>query len=407
MAAPYPAPATEEIHFPTPTQVNLFVHAPDPAFISTNQQHSMRDGSVLILTAGFGEGHNAAARNLAAALRLERPGIKVAVHDIFAESLPLINRIARFGYHFAINRAPTLWALTYSILDRIPATSTGVKLLAPASRHLRHLVKRHAPDVVVSVFPGCGPLIDHIAPPATRRFAFATIITDSLTINAIWLRCSSDWFLTPNEPTARVLEERGIPHEKIRVTGFPVPPIFSTPPPNRAVPPADGHWRVLYMVNGSPATAVDTTRALLGIDSISLTVTCGKNERLHSDLEALARELDRPIELHGWTPDMPQLIRSHHILIGKAGGATVQEALAAHTPMIITQIVPGQEEGNARLLIENSAGDLATSPQAIADTVVALTEKSGDLYKSRLAATTRLGHPNGAKVTAHFITSLL
>jgi processive 1,2-diacylglycerol beta-glucosyltransferase len=367
----------------------------------------MRDGSVLILTAGFGEGHNAAARNLAAALRELRPGIKVAVHDVFAESVPLINRIARFGYHFAITRTPSLWALTYHLLDRIPATSTGVKLLGAPARHLRHLLRKHAPDVLVSVFPGYGPIIDKIAPAAKRNFAYATVITDSLTVNAIWLRCSSDTFLTPNEPTARVLEDRGVPHEKIRVTGFPVPLLFSTPPPRREVPPSDGCWCVLYMVNGNPAEVIETTRALLSLDNVSLTVACGKNERLRTKLDALAKELGRRIELHGWTPDMPQLIRSHHILIGKAGGATIQEALAAHTPMIITQIVPGQEEGNARLLIENSAGDFATTPQAIADAVASLTEPSCTRYKERLLATTRLGHPNGAKDTAHFIISLL
>jgi len=36
--------------------------------------------SVLVLTAAFGEGHNAAARNLAAALR--EAGVEVEVHDI-------------------------------------------------------------------------------------------------------------------------------------------------------------------------------------------------------------------------------------------------------------------------------------------------------------------------------------
>lgn len=367
----------------------------------------MRDGSILILTAGFGEGHNAAARNLAAALRTERPGTKVAIHDIFAESIPLVNRIARFGYHFTINHAPALWSLTYKILDHLPPTTSAVKCLLPATRHLRHLVKRLAPDVIVSVFPGCGPLVDRLAPSASRRFAFATVITDSLTVNSIWLRCSSDWFLTPNEATARVLEERGIPKGKIRVTGFPVPSLLSTPAPIRPVPPTDGRWRVLYMVNGSTADAVETTRALLGLDAISLTVTCGKNEHLRSRLSTLANDLERPIEVHGWTPNMPELIRSHHILVGKAGGASVQEALAAHTPMVITQIVPGQEEGNARLLVENSAGDLATTPQTIADTVKSLTSPPFDLYKARLRAATRLGHPNGAKDTAHFVISLL
>jgi processive 1,2-diacylglycerol beta-glucosyltransferase len=46
----------------------------------------------------------------------------------------------------------------------------------------------------------------------------------------------------------------------------------------------------------------------------------------------------------------------------EAGGATVQEALAARTPMIITQVIPGQEEGNAMLLVENGAGEIATTP---------------------------------------------
>lgn len=367
----------------------------------------MRDGSILILTAAFGEGHNAAARNLAAALKVERPGIKVAVHDCFAESLPMINRLARFCYHFSINHAPFIWSLAYKILDRVPATSWGVRMLGPSIRNLRYLMRRHAPDVVVSVFPGYGPLIDRLAPVDKRAFSFVTVITDSLTVNAIWLRCSSDWFLAPNEPTARVLEERGIPHGKIRVTGFPVPLEFSAPPPKRDIPPMDGKWRVLHMVNGNPSDALETARFLLPMENVLLTVACGKNEALQRDLELLAGELERPIELHGWTPEMPRLIRSHHLLIGKAGGATVQEALAAHTPMIITQIVPGQEEGNARLLLENSAADLATTPQAIASTIEALIRPPFDQYKVRHEAVAHLGRPTGAKDSAHFVVSIL
>ncbi len=77
----------------------------------------------------------------------------------------------------------------------------------------------------------------------------------------------------------------------------------------------------------------------------------------------------REVEIHGWTPHMPRLMAENHLVISKAGGATVQETLAAKTPMIITQVVPGQEEGNARLLIENDAGALATTPADIASTV--------------------------------------
>jgi processive 1,2-diacylglycerol beta-glucosyltransferase len=54
-----------------------------------------------------------------------------------------------------------------------------------------------------------------------------------------------------------------------------------------------------------------------------------------------------------------------HLLISKAGGATVQEAIAACCPMIVNQVVPGQEEGNARLIQETQSGLLATTPATI------------------------------------------
>ena len=49
---------------------------------------------------------------------------------------------------------------------------------------------------------------------------------------------------------------------------------------------------------------------------------------------------------------MPELMMSHHLVISKAGGATVQEAIAARCPMIVNQVIPGQEEGNAELIRE-------------------------------------------------------
>ena len=58
-----------------------------------------------------------------------------------------------------------------------------------------------------------------------------------------------------------------------------------------------------------------------------------------------------------------------HLLISKAGGATVQETIAASCPMIINQIVPGQEAGNAQLIRETRSGVIATTPDEIIATV--------------------------------------
>src|SRR6185369_7269970 len=96
-----------------------------------------------------------------------------------------------------------------------------------------------------------------------------------------------------------------------------------------------------------------------------LTVTVGRDENLRTAVEDVRLETGREFEIVGWSDQLPRLMLESHLLISKAGGATVQEAIAAGLPMIISQIVPGQEEGNARLLIENDCGVLAETPEEI------------------------------------------
>ena len=206
----------------------------------------------------------------------------------------------------------------------------------------------------------------------------------------------------PNDATAAAMRAAGVPEEKIRVTGFPVPLVFAGP-----APPRDGAvFEVLFMVNSAHHLAAAVVEALVKIDSIHLTVTVGREAGLDRAIEAIAKAAGKPIEVHGWTPDISNLIRRSHLLISKAGGATVQEALAARTPMIITQIVPGQEEGNARLLIESGAGELATTPAAIAEAVRRTFANGGRLYRERFAATSPLSHPDAARKAAAFLESL-
>ena len=53
---------------------------------------------VLILTAGFGDGHNTAARNVADALELISDEVKVEVLDVFQSSLGLVNDVLKKAY---------------------------------------------------------------------------------------------------------------------------------------------------------------------------------------------------------------------------------------------------------------------------------------------------------------------
>ena len=357
--------------------------------------------SVLLLTAAFGEGHNAAARNLAAALR--EKGVEVEVHDVFAEAYGWANSLARSIYLHVINHAPLLWSAIFFILDHTAVVGGGIGVFGRAARLLRETIFRLKPDVIVSTFPGYGHLLDLIRGRKEAGSArLVSVVTDSLTVSSVWFRCGSDFYLVANDATGEAMRQAGVPAEKIRVTGFPVPLVFADPAPGR-----DGTvFEILFMVNSAHHLAADVVRKLIVIDGIRLTVTVGHDAGLGRKLEGIAKAGGKSIEIHGWTPEIPNLIRRSHLLISKAGGATVQEALAARTPMIITQIIPGQEEGNARLLIESGAGELATTPATIADAVRRTFDHGGRLYRERFAATDALSHPDAARTAAAFLETL-
>jgi processive 1,2-diacylglycerol beta-glucosyltransferase len=132
-------------------------------------------------------------------------------------------------------------------------------------------------------------------------------------------------------------------------------------------------------------------------------VTVGRDEGLRKKIEAVATKVGQPVEIHGWTNQMPELLMTHHLLIGKAGGAAVQETIAACTPMLMTSVVPGQEEGNARLLFQNQCGALCPTPDALAERIEQLFAGNAAEWRLWEANITRLSRPDAAQQIAEFV----
>jgi processive 1,2-diacylglycerol beta-glucosyltransferase len=362
--------------------------------------------SVLILTAAFGEGHNAAARNIKEAIAATDPSVAIALHDVFQEAYKVTNRLTQKAYLATINHAPLLWSGIFNLLHHTPLVEWHMGLYQAAARRLEELIRTCKPDVVISTYPGCNHLLDYVYKQMLcRPFKTITVITDSLTINAVWHRALADYFIVANEASAEVIREAGVPEKKIRVFGFPVPTIFAELSKAKADLNSQ-RGKVLYMVNSRPSMAPAICRELLALPGIDLSVTVGRNTKLQETIQNLASQSETPCTVYGWTPEMPRLMAESHILIGKAGGATVQETLAARTPMIITQIVPGQEEGNARLILENHAGALAPTPETIAAAVKGAFADSGRQWTAWHEATAPLSHPSASLELANFLKNL-
>ena len=208
---------------------------------------------ILILTAGYGEGHNSAARGLQAGLARTAPEVQVECHDLFAETLGRFNDWVRRGYLTLINKWPRSWGVVYDWLDAKQDFDHDLSWFRALKRRFTALLDRFQPDAVVSVFPPYPYLLRQIQP--NSRCHNIVVVTDSITINAIWYRSRPDALLVPNEQSADAVRACGVDPAKIHIFGFPVNPRFADLP-RRAPPSPHQRPRVLYMINASTSVRV-------------------------------------------------------------------------------------------------------------------------------------------------------
>jgi processive 1,2-diacylglycerol beta-glucosyltransferase len=350
---------------------------------------------LLILTAGYGEGHNAAARALATAWEARNGRGQAVVVDVFALAAPRLNELTRRAYLGLINHAPNLWRAAYGWLDRSAAVPQLLRGLQAERKVLSAVIAREDPVAICCTYPVYAFLLRVLAEEEGMAVPFFNVVTDSISINSLWWRAgAAGWFL-PNEDSRAALLQAGVDPELVAVSGFPVPPFFADNE-GRLTPPdlaAGAVPRVLYIINSGTRGSAETARRLLQETNWEVTCTVGRNAGLQTELSRLAAGRRAPATVLGWTSGIPRLLMTHHVVVSKAGGATTQEALAAGCPMIVNQIVPGQEEGNYELLRRHGVGALAETPDAVLAALQRAFADEGREWRRWRLALRRIAHP--------------
>ena len=164
---------------------------------------------ILIMTAAYGEGHNAAANALAAAFNEDAPGSALVV-DVFALSCPRLNALIRRAYLAAINGTPRLWRHAYAWMDRPGFMSSGVRMLRAQSAMLEAIIARERPVAICSTFPAYAALFKKLGREGRFDTPHFNIVTDSISINSVWWRPGCDGWFVPNEDSAEVMRAAGV-----------------------------------------------------------------------------------------------------------------------------------------------------------------------------------------------------
>ncbi|MBI4608710.1 MAG: glycosyltransferase [Candidatus Rokubacteria bacterium] len=311
---------------------------------------------VLILTASYGSGHNRAARALAAAFAAA--GAQPRVVDHFRELVhPAFDRLSRSLYYWILRWAPPLWGGAYWLGDQLAVSSPlllGMSRLG--ARKLRRLLHAESPDFVVSVHPTPAGALSELRARGLCPIPHATVFTDFVA-HTQWIHPGVDWYCVPSEAIKNDLTARGVPRERVVVTGVPIAPDFLQPVDRASARLALGlssRLPVLLVMAGSLGSlgglmAAARVISELPVSTQALFVT-GQDPRLAAKLKAMFREAERRIRVFDYTDSVRQLMAAADLLVSKAGGVTLAEALAAELPIVCFGSLPGQESRNERFV---------------------------------------------------------
>ena len=322
---------------------------------------------IVILTARFGNGHLSAAANIAAALARDFPTLSVEIVDPFQLTKPKPYLRVQRIYRLAQRRTPLLWYAFFRLADRTPLGRWWVLSNRPLREFFRQFPAAYAPKAVVNtyaVFPAV--LGQYYGRGTPLPFRLATVLTDSISINRTWLEGPSELFLVSDPLTALSVAVQGVAEEKIVVTGFPTPIEFEHGAPARPGPsPPGAPVSVLWLTEQDRGPLVRLLDGLGAVAELRLVLAVGRRPKLAEALRAMAPRWRFALEVVEWEPGISRRMPGMDLVITKAGGATVHEALAAGCPVLISRVTPGQEEGNAHVVEANDLGRVARNDREL------------------------------------------
>lgn len=350
--------------------------------------------NVLILTVDAGGGHRSVARALSAGFAEVDSTCNVSTVDYLAGYAPFPLSHARDIYTFLM-RYPLLWDVFYTSTNKwysreLNAPAVGLALEAGMSR----LLREYAPDVIVATHPMAAPALNALLYRRRRSLPYYTVVTDYGSLHTWWAYPFGELWFAPCPKTARHLVRAGTPEDRIVVSGYPVHPRFARreQPPGelrRALGLEPDRFTIL-LIGGAEGVGPleEIVEAVAGTPAPwQLIVVTGRNYALKERLDSQAARWAIPVRVDGLVDDMPGRMHAADVLVSKAGGSTLSEALVCGLPALLIGVLPGQEEENATHFQQLGVARRMSSPAEIRVMLVELSQPGNSLLaQMRLSA---------------------
>ncbi len=312
------------------------------------------------------------------AIRQMEPSIKTEVVDFLDLVDPYFNELTQWLFIRILKYNPSLWRILFKRTENVDIDSISHNILnLLGSKKLINFIEKEDPKVIVCTYPIQVGVLSRLKRLKLVDKPIVSVVTD-IAVHSFWLHPYVDLYIVANDYAKEMLISKGVPPYKIGATGLPIDPSFSEPiDKDRCLKifGLDGSVPVVSAMMGGYGLddkLVQVVDVLMDIDiPFQGIVATGHNRRVRRLLRERTKEKEN-IKIFGYIHHARELMAISDILITKAGGITISEALAMETPMVLYGVIPGHEEENAQFLINNMAALMARDSSELERNVRAL-----------------------------------
>ncbi len=329
---------------------------------------------LLVLSASYGEGHQQAAVAIRDALTNMSPHTEVKIVDYMRSVHPMLDSVMKYCYLNSVRFAPALYGWFYKGTSQIPPSSIIQRQLNSLGiDEMEETLREFKPDVVLATFPTPAGVVSHLKQQGKVDVPLATVITDHA-IHSQWIHPFTDAYFVGSEYVRKGLVARGIPSDIIHVTGIPVRPAFLQSFDRDALCKKYGlrpDIPTVLVMGGGYGVMGDVDQICEELFQypypVQVIVVAGKNKRMKMQLDEAVKAATRPVWVYGFVSEVYELMAVSDLMLTKAGGLTISEALAVQLPMLLYRPIPGQEVQNAKFLVRAGVAVLARNRKQVSE----------------------------------------
>jgi len=280
-------------------------------------------------------------------------------------------------------RMPWLWRFSYASFDWAPI----YRFVQPFRSIWNRIIARRF-TVWLITDPPAAILMTHFLPAdlcstlkkkGLLKTPSIVVVTD-LYAHRFWLSPYNEAFVVATNEAAEECLDRGISSAQLQVIGIPVK-IENIQLDNLQAAydryGLNSSRKTILITSGGttvgPFEAVVTALAELEKSlpgKLQIMMVCGTNGVVAKRMKEKAKLQEMPMHIFGFVNNMSELMRMSDLVVAKAGGLTITEAISHGLPLVLYHAIPGQEYRNAQYLDAQGSARFADHPSEVAAAVV-------------------------------------